>query len=103
MDAQISNMGNKPLQIMKFGGTSVGDAPSIRKVIEIIRDAAHTSDLVVVVSAMSGVTNKLVEAATQSEAGNRDEVKIIFEDLRQRHRAAIQNLILSAPARGRIN
>ena len=37
--------------------------PRIRKVVEIVRDAARESDLVVVVSAMSGVTNKLVEAA----------------------------------------
>src|SRR5271165_6082576 len=102
MDAQISNMGNKPLQIMKFGGTSVGDAPSIRKVIEIIRDAAHTSDLVVVVSAMSGVTNKLVEAATQSEAGNRDSVEMIFEQLRQRHYAAVSALIHAVSLRSRI-
>jgi len=103
MTGQSSKNVKKPLRIMKFGGTSVGDAASIQKVLAIICDASRPSDLVVVVSAMSGVTNKLVEAATQSEAGNRDEVKIIFEDLRQRHRAAIQNLILSAPARGRIN
>jgi aspartate kinase len=88
---------------MKFGGTSVGDAPRIRKVVEIIRDAARESDLVVVVSAMSGVTNKLIEAATQSEAGNRDSVEMIFEELRDRHRAVVSALIHSVPVRSRIN
>ena len=44
----------KPLVIMKFGGTSVGDATRIRKVVEIVRDAARESEVVVVVSAMSG-------------------------------------------------
>ena len=72
----------KPLRVVKFGGTSVGDATRIRKVVEIIRDAAHDSDLVVVVSAMSGVTNKLIEAAAQAESGNRDTVKGTFEELR---------------------
>jgi len=51
----------KPLKVMKFGGTSVGDACCIAKVVEIIRSASQESDVVVVVSAMSGVTNKLVQ------------------------------------------
>jgi aspartate kinase len=93
----------RPLRIVKFGGTSVGDAPSIRKVVEIIRDAARESDLVVVVSAMSGVTNKLVEAAAHAQTGNREAVEMIFEELRERHRAAAGALIHSVPARSRIH
>jgi aspartokinase/homoserine dehydrogenase 1 len=93
---------NRPLRVVKFGGTSVGDAPRIRKVVEIVRDAARESDLVVVVSAMSGVTNKLVDAAAHSEAGNREAVERIFEELRERHRAVAGALIHSAPVRNRI-
>ena len=78
---------------MKFGGTSVGDATRIRKVIEIIREAAREGDVVVVVSAMSGVTNRLIEAASQAEAGNRDAVDAIFQELRDRHSAAVSALI----------
>jgi aspartokinase/homoserine dehydrogenase 1 len=89
----------KPLRVMKFGGTSVGDASSIAKVVAIVRAAARDSDVVVVVSAMSGVTNKLVEAATQSEAGNSGLVATIFEELRQRHEAAADALIHSAEKR----
>jgi bifunctional aspartokinase / homoserine dehydrogenase 1 len=81
----------------------VGDAPRIRKVVEIVRGAAHASDLVVVVSAMSGVTNKLVEAAAQSEAGNRASVEMIFTELRDRHRAVAGELIHSVPVLSRIN
>jgi bifunctional aspartokinase / homoserine dehydrogenase 1 len=92
----------RPLRVVKFGGTSVGDAPRIRKVVEIVRDAARESELVVVVSAMSGVTNKLVEAAAHSEAGNREAVERIFEELRERHRAVVGALIHSAPVRNRI-
>ena len=92
----------KPLRVMKFGGTSVGDASSIERVVAIVRGAVRESDVVVVVSAMSGVTNKLVEAATQSEAGNRCLVATIFEELRQRHEAAANALIHSAEKRQRI-
>lgn len=85
----------KPLRVMKFGGTSVGDASCIQRVVEIVRAAAHESDVVVVVSAMSGVTNKLVEAANQAEAGSRESVAMIFEELRERHETAAKVLIPS--------
>jgi aspartokinase/homoserine dehydrogenase 1 len=98
----MANM-NRSLRVVKFGGTSVGDAPRIRKVLDIIRDAARESDLVVVVSAMSGVTNKLVEAAAHSEAGNHEAVEMIFEELRERHRSVAGALIHSAPVRNRIH
>ena len=79
MSSQASRNRKRSLRIVKFGGTSVGDAPRIRKVVEIVRGAAHASDLVVVVSAMSGVTNKLVEAAAQSGSG---ESRIGRDDFR---------------------
>jgi aspartokinase/homoserine dehydrogenase 1 len=86
----------RPLAVMKFGGTSVGDASRIRNVAEIVRDAAYSSDIVVVVSAMAGVTNKLIEAATQAETGNYAHVAAIFDDLQSRHRQAACELIPSA-------
>ena len=60
----------KPLQVMKFGGTSVGDASCIEKVVGIIRDASRDCSVAVVVSAMGGVTNRLIEAAIEAKAGN---------------------------------
>jgi bifunctional aspartokinase / homoserine dehydrogenase 1 len=92
----------KPLRVMKFGGTSVGDASCIAKVVEIIRAASRESQVVVVVSAMSGVTNKLVEAATHSEAGLQAPVFSIFEDIRRTHAETIDALIHSAEVRTRI-
>jgi aspartate kinase len=87
---------------MKFGGTSVGDASAIQKVVDIIRDASRDSDLVVVVSAMSGVTNQLIEAAVQSALGDRISVATIFQELRNRHGAVVNTLIHTAEARSRI-
>jgi aspartokinase/homoserine dehydrogenase 1 len=103
MSNRLSNAVKKPLRIMKFGGTSVGDASAIQKVVEIIRGASSDGDLVVVVSAMSGVTNRLIEAATQAEAGNRQSVEMILEQLRKRHDAVVSALINSVPARTQVN
>src|SRR6202021_2237416 len=90
---------NRPLRVVKFGGTSVGDAPRIRQVAEIVRDAARESDLVVVVSAMSGVTNQLIEAASRSAAGDLGSVAAIFTGIRGQHDAAVEGLISSPEQR----
>jgi bifunctional aspartokinase / homoserine dehydrogenase 1 len=83
----------KPLLVMKFGGTSVGDASCIARVAQIVRDAARESSVVVVVSAMRGVTNHLVEAADRAEANDRNHVARLFESLRQQHDDALAILI----------
>jgi bifunctional aspartokinase / homoserine dehydrogenase 1 len=77
------------LRVLKFGGTSVGDATCILRVAEIIRSAAQESDLAVVVSAIGGVTNQLVEASAQAEAGNEKAVAGILQKLRQQHEAVL--------------
>jgi bifunctional aspartokinase / homoserine dehydrogenase 1 len=87
---------------MKFGGTSVGAGSSIRKVVGIIQSAALESNIIVVVSAMSGVTNKLLEAAEQSQAGDGEAVKRIFDAVREQHEAAVHELICSPTDRERI-
>jgi len=94
--------GNRPLRVMKFGGTSVGDASAIRRVLEIIQGAARESDLVVVVSAMAGVTNQLAAAASRAEAGNREAVATIFAQLRHQHGGAASALVRSAAERSRM-
>jgi aspartokinase/homoserine dehydrogenase 1 len=92
----------KLLRVLKFGGTSVGDASCISKVAEIIRASARETSAVVVVSAMSGVTNKLIEAAAYSEAGDSQRVAAIFEELRERHDVAVSRLIHSVVSRNSI-
>jgi aspartate kinase len=83
------------VRVMKFGGTSVGDATCIERVVEIIRASSPETQLVVVVSAMSGVTNQLIEAATRSEAGDRTAVAAIFAGLRKQHLTTARSLIRS--------
>src|SRR5262252_2826419 len=49
--------GKRPLLVMKFGGTSVGDAARFRQCAEIVRQAAVSNQVIVVVSAVAGVTD----------------------------------------------
>jgi bifunctional aspartokinase / homoserine dehydrogenase 1 len=93
---------NKPLLVMKFGGTSVADASRIQRVAEIISSAARSSHLVVVVSAMSGVTNKLMEAAAFAHGGSSAQVAALFRQLRARHEQVAGALIPSSAERSRI-
>jgi bifunctional aspartokinase / homoserine dehydrogenase 1 len=102
VQGQLHRNLRRQLRIMKFGGTSVGDASCIKKVVEIIRVASDDSDLVVVVSAMAGVTNKLLEAAAQAEAGNSPRFATILNELRAQHETAVDALLSSPDDRSRI-
>ena len=90
------------LQVMKFGGTSVGDASCIARVAEIVAQASRVGPLVVVVSAMSGVTNRLIEAATCSETGDRERAVELLEILREQHFEALKILIQNPETRNLI-
>lgn len=84
-----------PLRVLKFGGTSVGNISSISQVVEIVRAASRQSSLVVVVSAMAGVTNRLLQAAALSLGADRGPVAAIFAELREKHELAAAALIHS--------
>ncbi|HKW33075.1 MAG TPA: aspartate kinase [Candidatus Acidoferrum sp.] len=83
----------KRLQVMKFGGTSVGNASCIARAAKIIVDAAKKYRCVAVVSAMSGVTNRLIEAAHHARGGNGAEALTILEALRKQHETALMDLV----------
>jgi len=90
------------LQVMKFGGTSVGDASCITRTAKIIARAAMENPCVVVVSAMSGVTNRLIEAAKTAQAGNAAEAEAIMNALRQQHETALSSLLPDEQKRARL-
>ena len=89
----------KHLQVMKFGGTSVGDAACIARVCEIVKEASSEHSLLVVVSAMSGVTNRLIEAATRAEASEGDNAALLIDTLRKQHEVALHALVHDADTR----
>ena len=64
--------------VLKFGGTSVGSVENFRKVAKIVQ--ATNGEKIVVLSAMSGVTNTLVRiAALLSESSTKDALELIHE------------------------
>ncbi len=71
---------------MKFGGTSVGDAERMESVAELVRDHSAHAEVVVVVSAMGGVTDMLIRAATEASRGDREHWKSVRQELARRHR-----------------
>ena len=77
--------------IMKFGGTSVGDAAAIGRTAEIVRSRRDRTP-VVVVSAMSGATNALFAVADHAVGDRLAEALVALEVLRQRHRDVLATL-----------
>ncbi|MEA3342426.1 MAG: hypothetical protein U9R15_20885, partial [Chloroflexota bacterium] len=90
----------KPTLTMKFGGTSVGSAEAFAQVADIVLEQAEQWDrLVVVVSAMSGVTDALTESARSAASGDAQTSIAIVADLRARHHRAVDELLSEPVAR----
>jgi aspartate kinase len=70
--------------VMKFGGTSVGDAKAIGRVVEIVRGRLKQRP-VVVVSAMARVTDQLLQMARAAGSGDRKTALTLARELRERH------------------
>src|ERR1700733_3471315 len=84
---------SRPIQVMKFGGTSVGDANRIRRAAAIAAEASKERAVVVVVSAMSGVTNTLIAAAGKAATGDEAAADALTQALQTKHHEAIGELI----------
>ena len=78
--------------VVKFGGTSVGDAAAITRTAAIVRDRLARQP-VVVVSALAGTTNRLIEITEHAAVGQLMVALSILEELRSRHFAAIDELL----------
>ncbi len=79
---------------MKFGGTSVADQAAIERLIALVRaerqaeaqrEGGDARGPVVVVSALSGVTDRLLGVAAQAGAGDIEGAPTSLQDLRKRH------------------
>ena len=80
------------MKVLKFGGTSVGSVKSILSLKKIVEAEARTQPVVVVVSALGGITDKLL--ATSQLALNGDErYKDEFEAMVERHHQMIDTII----------
>ena len=85
--------------VMKFGGTSVGTVEAMAQAVRIICDARHDwPHLVVVTSALSGVTNQLIDSAIRAARGDMSVFHKAVGDLTNRHQEMIEKLVAN-PAR----
>lgn len=83
--------------VMKFGGTSVGNPERIRNVADLI--TADSNRKIVVLSAMSGVTNSLVEICSLYYAGNNQGALHNIIDLENRYAGVINELYTTEKTR----
>jgi aspartokinase/homoserine dehydrogenase 1 len=80
------------MKVLKFGGTSVGSATSIKTLIEILKQESKADDKpVIVLSAMSGVTNLLASMAEKAASGESFTPQLA--ELQTRHFDAAKNLV----------
>ncbi len=82
----------EPVHVYKFGGTSVATADRIKRVVELIRDEPSNVLRVVVVSALGGVTDQLIQAIDEALARS-GEHKAILEDLISRHNEVLDEVV----------
>ncbi len=83
----------KNLLVMKFGGTSVGSAARMRVAARLAAEERARRPVAVVVSAMSKVTDLLLDAMRHAEAGDRAGMETSLAALRQRHEDACRELL----------
>jgi aspartokinase/homoserine dehydrogenase 1 len=98
----------KQTLVMKFGGTSVGSVDAFTKATQIIKDArVEYLRVVVIASAMSGVTDLLLKCAALAAQGNIDSLSNAESTLREKHFSAANALItdekLCERTKGEIN
>jgi aspartate kinase len=84
------------IKIMKFGGTSVGNPDRLRALIPLITDKDRK---IVVLSAMSGTTNSLVEITDLLYTGNVNEASSKIEALRAAYHQVVHDLYATDPFR----
>ncbi|WKK67216.1 aspartate kinase [Lutimonas zeaxanthinifaciens] len=82
--------------VLKFGGTSVGSVENFRKVAEIVRNTR--GDKIVVLSAMSGVTNTLVQITDLLEQGQSENALELINGLNQKYLDVARELLDSDEA-----
>ena len=80
------------MQVLKFGGSSVGTPDAITKVIAIVKQREQAMPAIIVVSAMRGVTDQLILLAQSASQGN-EAYKTIIQNLEQKHLDAVRALL----------
>ena len=88
----------RTLSVHKFGGASLADSPAVCHAVEII-SSYRSESTVVVISAMAGVTDALVEVARQAGEGDERTAASLIAELRSRHAEVARALLPAGRSR----
>jgi aspartokinase/homoserine dehydrogenase 1 len=80
------------MQVIKFGGSSVGSPEAIQQVISIVSEKVKQYPVITVVSAFSGTTDQLLQCGQLASSGD-ESYKQIIEEITSRHLNAVKRLI----------
>jgi aspartate kinase len=89
------------MKVMKFGGTSVGSPQRMNQVLDLI--TADNTSKVVVLSALSGTTNALVNISNAIADGYRNEAAKKIEELEKHYRSFVDNLVVTETGKQKAN
>jgi len=81
--------------VMKFGGTSVGTGENIRHVADLVAQYSKEHKVAVVVSALAGVTNSLIETGCKAQKSDQKQIEVFTASLLKKHTDAIATAITS--------
>lgn len=84
------------MKVLKFGGTSVGSIESVLSLKSIVE--SETQPVIVVVSALGGITDKLIAISQQALTGD-EQYKEEFENIVKRHHHMVENIIKDETAK----
>ncbi len=89
--------------VMKFGGSCVKDGLTIRRSAEIVEEYIKAGNqVIIVVSAISGITDGIIEALEKAEKGDKEAIERFIEELRNRHLEACRQAIKNQKLRSEI-
>lgn len=80
------------MKVLKFGGSSVGNAENVEKVVEIVRNSIEEGSCAVVLSAMQGTTDGLIDIAKTAERGD-DAFRLKIRELERKHISTARTLL----------
>ena len=89
--------------VMKFGGTSVASGENIRHVANLVANyVSQGYTIVAVISALEGVTDRLIEASEQAKKGNRDYIHEFKQKIIEKHLTVARKAVENKPIRKEI-
>ena len=97
-------VGKRPTLVMKFGGSSVGTVDAMRQAIRISAETLQSwPELVVVVSALSGITDALINSAAAAARGDPAPFQQTVQSLHDRHGELVESLVSGPERQAQVN